>query len=105
MNVARRTAYLSVLAVGLGLAGGAASWVLLRLIALLTNLALLHRVGWKLPSLAEFHPGWWLVPTAMLGGLCVSLLARWSPVIRGHGLPEAMEAFLVRESRIAPRTA
>ena len=88
-----------------GIAGGAASWVLLRLIALLTNLALLHRVAWKLPSLANFHPGWWLIPTAMLGGLFVSLLARWSPVIRGHGLPEAMEAVLSRESRIAPRTA
>ena len=29
----------------------------------------------------------------------------WAPVIRGHGIPEAMEAVLVRQSRIAPRTA
>jgi H+/Cl- antiporter ClcA/CBS domain-containing protein len=35
----------------------------------------------------------------------VSLLARWAPVIRGHGLPEAMEAILTRQSRISPRAA
>jgi CIC family chloride channel protein len=41
----------------------------------------------------------------MLGGLIVSLLAKWAPVIRGHGLPEAMEAVLTRRSRISPRAA
>ena len=35
----------------------------------------------------------------------VTLLAKWSPVIRGHGIPEAMEAVLTKQSRIAPRTA
>ena len=35
----------------------------------------------------------------MLGGLVVALLAKWAPVIRGHGIPEAMEAVLSRESR------
>ena len=80
-----------------GSSGGGASWVLLRLIALLSNLALLHRSGWQLPSFAHYQPGWWLVPTAMAGGLVVSLLAQWAPVIRGHGIPEAMEAVLVRQ--------
>jgi H+/Cl- antiporter ClcA/predicted transcriptional regulator len=41
----------------------------------------------------------------MLGALLISLLARWAPVIRGHGIPEAMEAVLTRQSRISPRTA
>src|SRR5256714_5461166 len=100
-----RLAYLSLLAAVLGLAGGGASWVLIRLIGLLSNLALLHRVDWQLPSLAQFHPGWWIVPTAAVGGLVVSLLALWAPVIRGHGIPEAMEAVLVRQSRISPRAA
>ncbi|HET9729908.1 MAG TPA: chloride channel protein [Acidimicrobiia bacterium] len=101
----RRLIYLSVLATALGLLGGGASWVLLRLIALLSNAALLHQYGWQLPSLAHAHPGWWIVPTAMAGGLIVALLAKWSPVIKGHGIPEAMEAVLIRESRIAPRAA
>ncbi len=101
----RRLAYLSALALVLGLAGGGASWVLLRLIALLSNLALMHRIGWQLPSLAHYQPQWWIIPTAMAGGLIVSLLARWAPVIRGHGIPEAMEAVLVRRSKISPRAA
>jgi H+/Cl- antiporter ClcA len=41
----------------------------------------------------------------MTGGLAVALLARWSPEIRGHGIPEAMEAVLTQQSRIHPRTA
>jgi CIC family chloride channel protein len=100
-----RLAYLSALAVVLGLAGGGASWVLLRLIAVLTNASLFHRVEWDLPSMANYHPAWWLIPTAMAGGLVISLLAKWAPVIRGHGIPEAMEAVLVRQSRVTPRAA
>src|SRR3546814_4953188 len=41
----------------------------------------------------------------MVGAGIVTLLAKWSPVIRGHGLPETMEAILTKQSRIAPRTA
>ena len=31
--------------------------------------------------------------------------SRWAPAIRGHGIPETMEAVLERQSRIAPRVA
>src|SRR5205807_882756 len=64
-----------------------------------------HRVGWELPSFRHFHPGWTLVPAAVGGGLVVSLMAKWAPVIRGHGIPEAMEAVLTKQSRIQPRGA
>ena len=101
----RRLLVLTTLAAGLGLAGGGAAWVLVHLIALLTNVALFHRVGWQLPSFRELHPGPGLVVAAVTGALLVSLLARWAPVIRGHGLPEAMEAILIRQSRISPRAA
>ena len=100
-----RLVFMSLLATVLGLAGGAAAWLLVRLIALLTNAALLHEYGWNLPSFRHFHPGPDLLLVAMAGGLVVALLARWSPVIRGHGIPEAMEAVLTRHSRIAPRAA
>ena len=100
-----RLVFMSLLATALGLAGGAAAWVLVRLIALLTNAALLHQYGWDLPSFRDFHPGPDLVLVAMAGGLVVALIARWSPVIRGHGIPEAMEAVLTRHSRISPRAA
>jgi H+/Cl- antiporter ClcA len=96
---------LAALAVVLGLAGGGAAWALLHLIAMITNVALFHRWGWKQPSFAHFHPGPILLVEAAGGGFAVSLLALWAPVIRGHGIPEAMEAVLTRQSRIAPRAA
>ena len=101
----RRLVFLSLLAAALGLAGGAAAWLLVRFIALLTNAALLHQYGWELPSFRHFHPGPDLILVAMAGGLVVALIARWSPVIRGHGIPEAMEAILTRHSRVSPRAA
>ncbi|MET0628244.1 MAG: chloride channel protein [Acidimicrobiia bacterium] len=102
---AGRVLLLTGLAAVLGVLGGAAAWVLLHLIGLITNLALFHRWGWSVPSFADFHPDGTLLVAAVIGALFVALLAKWSPVIRGHGIPEAMEAVLVRQSRIAPRTA
>ena len=49
--------------------------------------------------------GWPLFAAAVAGALLISLLARWAPLIRGHGIPEAMEAVLTKQSRVAPRTA
>ncbi len=96
---------LASLAAIVGLLAGAAAWGLVHLIALISNVALFHRVGWELPDFSELQISPLVVLTAMVGAGLVSLLARWSPVIRGHGLPETMEAILTRQSRIAPRTA
>lgn len=104
-SAAVRACFLSLLAALLGLAGGGAAWLLLHLIGVISNVALLHQWGWTLPSLRHFHPDASLVLVAMAGGLFVSLLAKWSPVIRGHGIPEAMEAILEKQSRISPRAA
>src|SRR5206468_8178335 len=60
-----RLVFMSLFATALGLAGGAAAWVLVRLIALLTNAALLHEYGWNLPSFRHFHPGPDLILVAM----------------------------------------
>ena len=89
----------------LGLAGGLAAYLLVHLIALLTNLAFFHRVGWTLPSFTHLARSPSIVIVAVAGAMVVSLLARWAPAIRGHGIPEAMEAVLTRQSRVAPRTA
>jgi H+/Cl- antiporter ClcA/CBS domain-containing protein len=96
---------LSAVASALGLLGGGAAYVLIKLIALLTNLALFHRVGWELPNFADLDRGPLLIVVAAASGVVVMLLARWSPEIRGHGIPEAMDAVLTKQSRIRPRTA
>ena len=101
----RRLLLLASLAALLGFAGGGAAWVLVHLIEILTNLALFHELSTHARSLAELQPGPWLFVVAVAGGLLISLLARWAPTIRGHGIPETMEAVLTKQSRIAPRTA
>lgn len=101
----RRTALITAMAGLVGFAAGGTAWVLLHLIALITNAAVFGRIGFHPPSFAELHPSPRIVIVAVLGALAISLLAKWSPVIRGHGIPEAMEAVLTKQSRIAPRTA
>jgi chloride channel protein, CIC family len=96
---------LTVLAGGVGLAGGGAAWVLLHLIAIISNAAVFGRWSTKTPSYAHLSATPRVVVVAVIGALLVSLLAKWSPIIRGHGIPEAMEAVLTKQSRIAPRTA
>ena len=96
---------LALLAALLGLAAGGAAWVLVHLIGLFTNLFLFHQWGWDVPSFRELDPSPWIVVAAVGGAAVVTLMAKSAPVIRGHGIPEAMEAVLVRQSRIAPRTA
>lgn len=101
----RRLALLAVLGAVLGFVGGIAAWVLIHLIELITNLALFHRLSAEATSMTELDPGPWLFVAAATGALLISLLARWAPVIRGHGIPEAMEAVLTKQSRVSPRTA
>ncbi len=79
--------------------------MLVHLIDLLTNLALFHELSTHARSFTELEPGPWLFVAAVTGGLLISLLAKWAPTIRGHGIPETMEAVLTKQSRIAPRTA
>lgn len=94
-----------LLAGAAGLLAGGAAYVLLNGIGLLTNLALFGRFEWALPSFSGLEPSWRLVVVPVVGALIVTALAKWSPIIRGHGIPEAMEAILKRGSRIQPRTA
>lgn len=104
-NARQRVLLLPGLAVLIGLAGGGAAWILLHLIGLITNLALFRRFGWSAPSFTELPRGPGIVVAALVGGVLVSLMARWAPAIRGHGIPEAMEAVLTKQSRVAPRMA
>ncbi|HKT59304.1 MAG TPA: chloride channel protein [Gemmatimonadales bacterium] len=76
------------------------------LIGSLTNLFYYHRLSSTLVSPAANQLGPWavLVPTA--GGLIIGLMARYgSEKIRGHGIPEAMEAILIGRSRMSAKVA
>ncbi|MBU6499944.1 MAG: chloride channel protein, partial [Rhodospirillales bacterium] len=102
----RRVLLLAAMAVVVGLAGVAAAFVLLRLIALCTNLAYFHTLSTQTRSLAGLHlgPASVLIPVA--GALAIGLMARYgSEKIRGHGIPEALEAILIGRSRIQLKVA
>ncbi len=90
-----------------GGAGAVASLALLRLIGLVTNLVFYQRWQASLVAPGLRHHPWWLVLGApVAGGLVIGLMARFgSEKIRGHGMPEAIEAILTGGSRVAPRVA
>jgi CIC family chloride channel protein len=101
----RRLAVLGGVGLLLGGVGGVAADVVVHLVGLISNLALLHRFGWQLPDLRHYHPTPVLLAVAVAGALVVVGLARWSPIIKGHGIPESLEAILFRDSRVMPRAA
>jgi H+/Cl- antiporter ClcA/CBS domain-containing protein len=100
----RRVVFLSVLGVGLGLAGGVIARLLMSLIALCTNLSFFGRFSFAPASPIDHQLGRGVVMVPVIGAVLVGLMARYgSKAIRGHGIPEAMEQILTNESRIPPR--
>ncbi|HEU4800172.1 MAG TPA: chloride channel protein [Gemmatimonadales bacterium] len=100
----RRLLQLSALACLMGLAGATAAEVLVKLIALATNLFFYQRISLAEASPAGHGLGVLVIAVPIIGGLIVGLMARLgTPAIRGHGIPEAMERILHGESRISPR--
>jgi H+/Cl- antiporter ClcA len=94
------------MALVVGTAGAAAAFVLLKLIALTTNIVWLGRFSFAEASPADMAPGLWMVAAPALGGLVIGLMARFgSEKIRGHGIPEAIEAILIGGSRMSPKVA
>ncbi|HEX4506346.1 MAG TPA: chloride channel protein [Alphaproteobacteria bacterium] len=89
-----------------GSLGAGSAWVLLKLISLATNIVWLGRFSTDHASPAEFTPGLWMVAAPAVGGLIIGLMARFgSEKIRGHGIPEAIEAILLGGSRMHPKVA
>ena len=101
-----RMLLMSVLAALIGVAAGITAYILYGLIAVITNLVYYHHLAFKLPNITHNTLGWWVLIVPAIGGLIVGVMAKYgSDKIRGHGIPEAMEAIVINKSRIAPRVA
>jgi chloride channel protein, CIC family len=101
-----RTIVLSALAVLVGVLAAYVAKALLSLIAFFTNLFFFQRFSLAAASPAAHHLGLWSVLVPVVGCLVIGIIARYgSEKIRGHGIPEALEAILIRGSRIEPRVA
>jgi len=102
----RRVVLLSAMAVIVGVIGSLVAYALLWLIAVITNLAFYHRIS-PLPAVPQgHHLGYWVIMVPIAGAVIIGLMARFgSEKIRGHGIPEALEAILLGRSRIQPKVA
>jgi H+/Cl- antiporter ClcA len=105
-SVDRRVWLLSAVALFIGAGAAVLAALLLRCIALSTNLFYYHRFSIAQVSPAGSPLGVWMLLVPVLGGILVGLMARYgSDKIRGHGIPEAIEAILLHGARVDPRIA
>jgi CIC family chloride channel protein len=101
-----RMVLMSFLAGGIGLLAGLIAFVLYKLIGLFTNIFFYHRFAAEFLSARHNQLGLWVIPIPVIGGIIVGFMAKYgSSKIKGHGIPEAMEAVMVNRSRIEPRVA
>jgi len=94
------------LALVIGVVSAYVAVALLKLINFFTNLFFFHRLSSAPASPGDAHLGLWVVAVPVIGGLLVGLIARFgSDKIRGHGIPEAIEAILLRGAKVEPKLA
>jgi H+/Cl- antiporter ClcA len=106
-----RLIWLSTLAVPVGALCAVVALVLQRLIGFFTNYFYYHSL--TIPNELVAPPvnvtGWaaiGMIFVPVVGGLIIGFMAKYgSERIRGHGIPEAMEAILIGQSRMLPRVA
>lgn len=102
----RRVVLLSAMAVVIGAISSLVAYALIWLIDAITNLAFYHRFS-AVHVIPQGHQlGYWVVLVPVVGALIIGLMARFgSEKIRGHGIPEALEAILLGRSRIDIKVA
>ncbi|GAC1456168.1 MAG: chloride channel protein [Ktedonobacteraceae bacterium] len=101
-----RIVLISLLALGIGVMSAFVALILLRLIGLFTNLFFFQRWSTTLVSPTSNKLGLLEVLVPVIGALIIGVMARYgSERIRGHGIPEAIEAILINGSRIEPKVA
>jgi H+/Cl- antiporter ClcA len=97
---------ITAMAIIIGAISTVAARVLLDLIRFFTNLFFFQTFSLADRSPATHTLGAWVIVVPVIGGLIVGLVARYgSDKIRGHGIPEAIEAILFGKSKMSPKVA
>jgi chloride channel protein, CIC family len=101
-----RLEIISLLAALIGILAGLVAYALYDLIGLFTNLAYYHEWSFHFRSPEHTAIGPWIIVTPVVGALIIGFMAKYgSEKIKGHGIPEAMEAVLTARSRIEAKVA
>ena len=105
-NSGMRLLFLSLLGAVIGLGAGIISFVLYHLIGLFTNLSFYHRFSFQFVSPQYNALGIVAILVPVIGGLIVGVMAKYgTSKIKGHGIPEAIEAVVTNKSKISGRVA
>ena len=95
---------ISAYALVVGFIAGLVAQGLLELIFLFTNIFFYGKLSFSLTFPVHHHLGAWVILIPPVGGLLVGIMIHfWEPTLKGHGIPEAMEAVLVGKSRVRMR--
>ncbi|TPL56322.1 chloride channel protein [Mesorhizobium sp. B2-4-2] len=101
-----RVLLIAGIAVVVATAGLFAGIILLKLIRLATNVAYFGQFTLADLKLEDTPLGYAAVAVPVIGALIIGLMARYgSEKIRGHGIPEAIEAILLGRSRLDAKVA
>ena len=102
----RRLLLLVAYAAAIGVISGCLAKVLLSLIGLITHAVYEGQLNSTLTQPDPYHWGPVAIVIPAVGGIFVGLIARFgSDKIRGHGIPEAIQSILDRDSIIQARVA
>lgn len=102
----KRLLLLALMAIPIGAISTFVAYALIWLIGFISNLSFFQQFSAKLISPTEHALGFWVIGVPVIGGLLIGLMARYgSEKIRGHGIPEALEAILIGRSRIDLKVA
>lgn len=97
---------LVIMAIVVGSGGAIGAWILVKLIAIATNLFWFGRLSADHSAITDASVGAMVIIIPVIGSLIVGLMARFgSDKIRGHGIPEAIETILFGESRLSLKVA
>jgi chloride channel protein, CIC family len=101
-----RLIWISAIALFVGALCALVAVALMWSIGFFTNLLFYHQLSVTFRSPAENQLGVGVLVVPVIGGLIIGLMARYgSERIRGHGIPEALEAILIGRSRMQPKVA
>ncbi len=102
----QRLLQLSTISIAIGAVGAVVAVLLLKLIAWFTNLFFYLQFSLTPRTPAGSPLGLWMIVVPVIGGLIIGLMARYgSEKIRGHGIPEALEAILFGKSVMSLKVA